>query len=271
MVTDIKVAEPQKAAAAKGEGRYVYCIADTGDSVSLGGIGLGGNEVYTVPFQDICAVVHDCSAEPYKSDVQEKVRDWVMTHQAVVDAAWNRWGAVLPSSFDVIVRGEAEADAGRCVRRWLEQDYERLKRKMLIIREKAEYGVQVFWDPKAIARSIAETSPEVKKLEEEVRSRPRGLAYMYRQRLESLLRREMEVGADRCFKECYARIKQHVDDIRVEKTQRTETDSRMILNLSCLVLRNKYTELGEELDSINQMAGLSVRFTGPWPPYSFVG
>ena len=45
----------------------------------------------------------------------------------------------------------------------------------------------------------------------------------------------------------------------------------MIMNLSCLVAREKYLELGEELGSINGMAGFSVRFTGPWPPYSFVG
>jgi len=37
-----------------------------------------------------------------------------------------------------------------------------------------------------------------------------------------------------------------------------------------LVYTDKYRELGEELDEINKMQGFSVRFTGPWPPYSFV-
>jgi hypothetical protein len=61
-----------------------------------------------------------------------------------------------------------------------------------------------------------------------------------------------------------------VCDLRVEKTKRTGHDSRMIMNLSCLVDRDKSTELGEELESIDKMEGFSVRFTGPWPPYSFV-
>lgn len=253
------------------KGRYIYCIANTGDSLSLGPIGLEGSEVYTIPHRDLCAVVHDCPAEPYQSEDQDKVGAWVTTHQAVVDTAWDRWGAVLPLGFDTIIRGEKEADPGRCVRLWLEEDYERLKQKMERVRGKAEYGVQVFWDPRAIAKSLAETSPEIRRLEEEVRSKPRGLAYMYRQQLESLLKKEMGASADRCFKEFYGRIRKHVDDIRVEKVKKAKADIQMILNLSCLVPRDRYAELGEELDWINQRDGLSVRFTGPWPPYSFVG
>lgn len=44
----------------------------------------------------------------------------------------------------------------------------------------------------------------------------------------------------------------------------------MLLNLSCLVSKGKVDSLGEELEKINNMEGFSVRFTGPWSPYSFV-
>jgi hypothetical protein len=42
------------------------------------------------------------------------------------------------------------------------------------------------------------------------------------------------------------------------------------MNLSCLVDGDKSKDLGEELEAIDKMEGFSVRFTGPWPPYSFV-
>jgi len=92
-----------------------------------------------------------------------------------------------------------------------------------------------------------------------------------RQKLENLVKREMETKADEYFKDFYGRIRRHVDDIRVEKTKKAEPGLQMITNLSCLVYRDRYSELGEELDKINRMAGFSIRFTGPWPPYSFVG
>lgn len=252
------------------EGRYIYCVADTGEKVSLGKIGIEGDEVHTTPYKDICAVVHNCPAQLYQSDDQEVVKAWVMTHQKVVDAAWERWGTVLPLSFDTIIRRESEKSAEQKVKDWLKQEYERLRSKIEEVKGKAEYGVQVFWNPKVIAQNLAQISPEIRNLEEEIKIKPKGLAYMYRQRLENLMKREMENKADECFKDFYARIRKHTDDIHVEKTKKAEPSLSMIMNLSCLVDKDRYPELGEELDKINQMAGFLVRFTGPWPPYSFV-
>lgn len=256
---------------AKEEARYLYCIADAAESVSLGKIGIEGEDVYTIPYKDICAVVHDCPAQPYQSGDHEVVKAWVMTHHKVVDAAWERWGAVLPLTFDTMIKAETGGSAERNMEDWLKQEYEGLKRKFEKVRGKAEYGVQVFWDPKVVIQSLRHTGPEIRRLEEEIKAKPKGLAYMYRQRLENLIRREMQSAADECFKDFYRHIRRHADDIRVEKTKKAEQGLQMLLNLSCLVDRYRYTLLGAELDKINEMKGFSVRFTGPWPPYSFVG
>ncbi len=268
---NVRVAPPSEGeSAAKVEGRYLYCLADSGEEASLGPIGIDDRGVYTIPYRDLCAVVHDCPAEPYQSNDRHVVEGWVMAHQRVVDKAWERWGTVLPLSFDTIIRGQGGSDPQETVELWLAADYQSLKRKMEAVRGKAEYGVQVFWNAQIIARTIAETNQEIRSLEEEIRSKPQGLAYMYRQKLEGLLKREMESRADQCFKEFYDRLKKHVCDLRVEKTKRTGDDRQMIMNLSCLVFRDRSTDLGQELESIDRMEGFSVRFTGPWPPYSFV-
>ena len=250
--------------------RYVYCIASAGEEVSLGEIGIEGDEVHTIPYRDICAVVHNCPAQPYQSDDQEVVKGWVMTHQGVVDAAWERWGVVLPLSFDTIIREEAAKSAERNVKDWLKQEYEELKRRIDKVKGKAEYGVQVFWEPEVIVQSLTWTSPEIRRLDEEIKSKPKGLGYMYRQKLENLIKHQMEAAADECFKNFYSQIRKYTDNVRVEKTRKAEPDLQMIMNLSCLVYRDRYTELGEELGKINRMRGFVVRFTGPWPPYSFV-
>jgi len=252
------------------KGRYVYCVADAGEGVSLGKIGIEGGDVYTIPCKDICAVVHNCPPQPYQSDNQEVVKGWVMTHQGVVDAAWERWGVVLPLSFDTIIREEAAKSAERNVKDWLKQEYEELKRRIDKVKGKAEYGVQVFWEPEVIVRSLTWISPEIRRLDEEIKSKPKGLGYMYRQKLENLIKHQMEAAADECFKNFYSQIRKYTDNVRVGKTRKAEPDLQMIMNLSCLVYRDRYAELGEELGKINRMRGFVVRFTGPWPPYSFV-
>jgi len=269
---NIRVAPPSEGeTATKAGGRYLYCIADSGEKARLGPVGIDGQEVYTVPYKDVCAVVHDCPAEPYQSTDAEVVKGWVIVHQRVVDKAWEKWGTVLPLGFDTIIRGQGGSGPQQNVENWLAADYQTIKRKMEAVRGKAEYGVQVFWEPQVIARRIAETNAEIGRLEEEIKSKPRGLAYMYRQKLENALKREMEAKADECFRDFFSRIKKHVCDLRVEKTKKTDDDRQMIMNLSCLVDGDKSTHLGEELEAIDKMEGFSVRFTGPWPPYSFVG
>ena len=271
-VGETGVAVPDTSEApAKIEGRYLYCIADSGERADLGPIGIQDSQVNTIPFRDICAVVHTCPAEAYQSADDEVVKEWVLIHQKVVDAAWERWGTVIPLSFDTIVNGQMAQDAEEKVRDWLEEEYPSLKAKMGRIRGAAEYGVQISWDPALIARSLTETNQELARLDAEMRSKPRGAAYMYKEKLASLLKKEMEAKADECFKDFYRRIMVHVDAIVVEKTKKADGDKQMIMNLSCLVNKGRVAALGEELGRINGREEFFVRFTGPWPPYSFVG
>jgi len=266
---ETEVPAPAKAES-MGEARYLYCVADGGEATSLGEIGIDGSEVYTIPYRDLCAVVHNCTSEPYESEDNELVKRWVLTHQAVVDAAQERFGTVLPLGFDVIIKGEGDIDPEENMKNWLRDDYENLRTKAERLRDKAEYGVQIFWDPRIITDMITQANEEIRKLDEEMRSKPKGTAYMYKQKLEKVLKKEVEAKADEYFRDFYSRIKKHADDVRVDKTKKADEDRQMLMNLSCLVPKDKYEELGEELEGISEMEGFSVRFTGPWPPYSFV-
>jgi len=251
-------------------GRYLYCVVESKEEISLGKIGIEDSQVYTIPYKDLCAVVHNCPTEPYKHEDEEVVKNWVKTHQDVLDVATEKFGTILPLGFDTIIKGDEDTGPEENMRRWLEEDYENLKAKMEKIKGKAEYGVQIFWDPKIIGHKIAESNEEIKKLDQEIKSKPKGAAYMYKQKLENALKKEMEKEVDQCFKDFYTRIKKCVDDLKVEKTKKAEKGKQMLVNLSCLVHRDRYKDLGEELEKIDKMDGFSVRFTGPWPPYSFV-
>jgi len=252
------------------EARYLYCIADSAEKVNFGNIGIEDGEVYTIPYQDLCAVVHNSPPEPYKSEDNEVIKKWIMAHQKVIDTAWERFGTVLPLGFDTIIKGEEGIAHDENMKKWLKDDYENLRQKLTKLKDRAEFGVQVFWDPKIISEELIETNPEIKKLSEEIKSKSKGLAYMYKQKLENLLKKEMEKEADRYFKDFYEQIKRCVEEIKVEKTKKLEEDKQMLLNLSCLLFKGKSKTLGEELEKIDHLKGFFVRFTGPWPPYSFV-
>lgn len=264
---------PRKEADVETEerGRYVYGIVANKEMVILGEIGIGGKEVYTIPYRGICAIVHNCPPEPYQSQDDETVKCWVKIHQGVLDEAKSRFGTIIPLGFDTIFQPKDDhTSPDQVVQDWLKENYDRLNALLDKMKDKDEYGVQIFYDPRIISEVIAQQSEEIKKIKEEMASKSPGLAYMYKQKLERAVKAEMERLAEKWFKDFYTNIKKYADDIVVEKTKKAEKGKVMLLNLSCLVSTVKVKALGEELDRIDNMEGFSVRFTGPWPPYSFV-
>jgi hypothetical protein len=262
---------PKPEVSTQGEGQYVYGVVAGNEKVRLGSIGLDGSEVYTIPYEDISAIVHDCSTEPYQSTDDEVVKNWVKVHQSVLDVASEQLGIVIPLGFDTILQPkDDDTSSDQVVRDWLKSDYERLREVMRKIEGKDEYGVQVSYEPMLIVKQISEHSEEIRKINREMATKSPGITYMYKQKLERAVKAEIERLADEWFSDFYGRIMKHTNDIIVEKTKKLNVGKIMLLNLSCLVARERVDSLGKELDKINNMDGFSVHFSGPWPPYSFV-
>ena len=176
----------------------------------------------------------------------------------------------MPINFDTIIREVSSNSAEQNLVAWLDGEYEGLRNVLQRVKNKVEFGVQISWDPRGVAQQIMRTNTEIQKMEADIAGKSKGLAYMHRQKIEGLLKQEMETTADTYFRDFFARIKQQVDEIKIEKTKKSENGLQMILNVSCLVNRDRSQDLGQALDSINNMENFSVRFIGPWPPYSFV-
>jgi len=252
-----------------GRGLYVYCVAHSAAGCDLGATGIDSTEVRGIPFQDICAIVHDCTAEPYQSDDEAVVRRWVEAHQRVVDSAMERFHTVLPLSFDTVVRGGEDASPEAAVLDWLRDEYNELKGKIDRLRGKREYGVQVFYDPVALGEAVARGRDDIARLRREMDMQSPGTAYMLRHKLEKALKTAVEEAVQERFKDFYRTIGGHAEDVKIGKLG-PGNGRVMLMNLSCLVTEDKVAELGDELEKIESIDGFSVRFTGPWAPYSFV-
>lgn len=250
---------------------YLYCVATGSRDEPLEIKGLGGGEVFTVASQGICAVVQECDKGFFSSEDSKLISEWILAHQAVVDLAWERYETVVPFSFDTIVIAKDDKPARENLLEWLEKERDSLKTKIERFRGKAEYGVQISWNPAVIAHRVTRNDTEVQKLEEEICSKSSGTAYLLGQKLEKLLGQRMEQAADVYFKEFFQKIRTCVEEIQVGKVKKEEPPRQMLANLSCLLPKEDVPKLGEKLDEIGKIEGFFVRFTGPWPPYSFVG
>ena len=267
---NVKVADESEKVVPKQPARYVYGIADQGINEHLGAIGLEGNEVYTIPYKDTCVIVHDCSAEPYKSEDENVVKEWLFTQQEVLDAVAEKFGVVLPMSFDMIVEGKSGSDPDQAVTEWLGKNYEIFSEKMSVLKNKQEFGVQVILDTGILSEKLFETDEKLRMKKAEIDTKPEGIAYMEKEILKDLLKEKVEESADQYFREFYHRIKKSTEDIVIGKAKKVGGNQQMLMNLSCLVKKDRVSELENELEKIKNVDGISVRFSGPWAPYSFV-
>ena len=84
------------------------------------------------------------------------------------------------------------------------------------------------------------------------------------------MKERIEEIADQYFKEFYAMNKKYPADIVIGKVKMVGGNQQMLMNLSCLVKKDRVAPLGEALEEIENHEGITVRFSGPWAPYSFV-
>lgn len=249
-------------------GTYVYCIVRCNECEDLGYIGIDDELVHTIAYRDLCTVTHRCQPKPYITDDRQKVKEWVLSHQYVLDVATARYGTVIPLAFDTIFKGD---DA--TVKGWIKTEYQNLKGLLEWLKGKSEYGIQVFIDS-SYADTLSEDSQEVRAIRSDLAEKPDGVAYLLKKKLERIVRAQREIRVHEISKGLHDRIADFVDEIKIERTRGNlegELENKiMILNASCLVNDSEIISLGKLLSEVNDGDRLTVRFTGPWPPYSFV-
>ncbi|MBI5643525.1 MAG: GvpL/GvpF family gas vesicle protein [Deltaproteobacteria bacterium] len=252
------------------EAIYVYCVAEGEGRPRFGQKGLEGSGISGFRFNDIIVVFQACAPDTIAVEDEGVLKSRVMAHQKVIELSSSRFGNLLPFGFGRMITGKDGMTAMENLIAWTEKNYLLLKKKLENVRGKDEYGVQVFLDADRIADEFAESSPEAARIKDAASRSSEGLAFLYREKLKKLLSAELERRAAEYFSIFYSRINGLAEEVKVEGVKKSDSGRKMIMNLSCLVIKDNVEPLGRLLEEIEKDGNLSVRFTGPWPPYSFV-
>ncbi|ACV63775.1 Gas vesicle synthesis GvpLGvpF [Desulfofarcimen acetoxidans DSM 771] len=250
--------------------KYIYCIGENPGNWPSEVMGVEGSLVYHVVYRDIAAVVHDCAEQPYNSDDNNKVIDWVLGHQLVVDKACSCYSSVLPFTFNSIVKGKEDLSSHEILVNWLEDNYDNFKLKLGKIKGKKEYSVQLFLD-KQVSLSLLQSESDILELQVELLGSAKGKAYFVQEKINKKIGELMANRADSYCRQFYHEISSVVSECKLCKLKQAGRNEIMIINLVCLAGDNEVEVLGDVLEKIksNDIA-IKIKFSGPWPAYSFV-
>lgn len=260
-------------------GFYVYCIADTEAAHTIAASNLpspieenAGLEM--IAREDLTAVTSVVSLSAYGEEgLAEHLGDaaWTavraMRHEHVVEH-FAKQTSVVPLRFGTIYLERAS------VEQMLAERATELKKIIERIRDREEWGVNVFCDRLKLNDAIVELSPRLRELSEEARNASPGQAYLMQKKLDGLKTDEARNELARIIDEIESSLSAEVDEakrVRVLKVEATES-GELKAKFAFLVQRSKFdrfTAKAERLATDFSDAGIRLELTGPWPAYNF--
>ena len=254
------------------EGRYLYCIVDTaGESeFSLSIPGIDDGDPYMVEHDDVGVVVQPCES-PYESTDMDTVKQWLLQHQAVIDEVAESYGTPLPFRFDTILKGDDQQ-----VRDWLTEAADVLTSELGKLSGQWEYRIELVWDRTAFEYNVSRSDDRLSELRERREDAEAGTSFLldkqYDQRLRELTqarqREETEALLDR-LESPASEIREVDRKTSFLDDERSTAGDQARRSIAVLAPEEREDEIGEVLDDLASEPAVEIRFTGPWPPYSF--
>ena len=155
---------------------YVYGIVKFGVDMDLYGEGLKGKEVYLISGEKFSALVHECKEKVYTDENPEEIKELIVAHNKILDQAMKDFEGVIPLSFNTIIK-KGKSSARFNLKKWLEDDQERLEQVWDKVKGKKEYGIRVYYDKERGLREVSVTA-EIKELEKGAEGETPGLRYL---------------------------------------------------------------------------------------------
>jgi hypothetical protein len=253
-------AEAQPAAEAITEtGIYVYSIVECTEPRTFGRVGIGGrgDDVYTVHYKDLAAVV---SRTPLV--VYDPTRENALAHEHVNEIAIGQGFTPVPMSFGTLFRTEKDTVE------FLEDTYDALRDVLVKMKDKLEFGLKVNWSREEVLAEVERDNLDIRRLKEEIAKNQQSSTYFARMQLGRMTEQALADKSDAYVRDIY----EHLREAAIASRSNKPIGDKMILNAAFLVQRDKADTFDARVQEIAQRYEgiLAFRYTGPWPPYNFV-
>lgn len=259
--------------------RVLYAYAVTPSTLASAGApaGIDDAAVNLVPEGDVAALVSSVEAKAYAPERVERLTEevgWVApratAHDTVVTWAGDR-GPVVPLPIFTLFHDESR------VRQMLRERGRELKATLQRVGAGEEYGLRIFRLEDVLARHVSSLSSRVEALERQAREANPGQRYLLERKLETERRGEMRRIAGEAANQSFdALAPLALESVREPLPTKGRDDSAgvAVLNAFFLVKRGALAPFQQALTAIvreHEPHGFKFDFTGPWPPYHFVG
>ena len=240
------------------ERKYIYCVIRTSQGRKFDLVGLEGEEVYTINYKDIAAVVSNISISYEECD---PTRSNMKTHTLVLETLMKDY-TVLPARFGLISDNEDK------LKGLLQKYYSTLKEYIRRLDNRIEIGIKVFWEKEAMIAELEGKNQRLTKLKEELKTLPPPIAQEKLLKAGEMVRSMIEKWVDRYTDRVYRQLMK----VAVDGKKNYPIDMKNIINSAFLVDKAREKQFDTLIEKLDSEYGdkINFKYVKPVPPYNFV-
>jgi len=240
------------------ERRYIYCVILASPERKFDLLGLEGEKVYTINYQDIAAVVSNISISYEECD---PTRRNMKAHTLVLEMLMKDY-TILPARFGLI------SDSEDKLKGLLQKYYSTLKDSIGRLDNRIEIGIKVFWEKEAMIAELEGKDQSLTKLKEELKTLPPPIAQDKLVKAGEMVRSMIEKWVDRYTDRVYRQLMK----VAVDGKKNYPIDMKNIINSAFLVDKAKEKQFDALIDKLDSEYGdkINFKYVKPVPPYNFV-
>jgi hypothetical protein len=261
---------------------YLYCIRENIEGIpNISAKGIDGREeVFIIPYQELEAIVSDCSEGFASEEIQKKAQEdvnWIkekaLAHEMVIEEAMSKGDktlSLIPMRFGTVFKDQLS------LKNALNRDYLMIREALDRTKGKQEWSAKVYLKSKELfEQRIKETNEVIRQKEEEISSLPEGMAFFMEEELREEVSKEVNKELNNIMQVLSESLEKHaVDSIKGKNLERELTGRKeiMVLNVAYLILEEKVEDFKKTIEDLNQniqTKGLYLEYSGPWPAYNF--
>lgn len=238
------------------QAQYVYGVVGAGGAPPRSP-GIGGADLRLVTGDGIAALVSDIDRDELTLG-----REAMTAHARVLEEALTA-GTVLPMRFGAVLANE-EAVRGDL----LEAHRDDLRAQLTDLEGKVELRLRASYEESQLMREVVQDDPEVARLSAATRSAPQDATYYARIELGE----RVAAGVERRRQADAAAILGKLRPLALAVEAGDPPHERVAVNASFLVQQATLPAFDKAVDEVGraQAGRMTLKYTGPLPPYSFV-
>lgn len=240
-------------------GKYIYGVIHSNGPIFLKEV--GGVRIYTIPDQDVSAIVSDKEIVDYTRMPKDAGVRLLLGHERVIEEMMGLGYVILPMRLGTFAADESE------VKDVLRKGYRVIKAIMEKISDKIEIDVIATYSDFVSVLKEAGEEEEIKEFKERLLTDQKGITADDQIKVGVMVKGHLDAKREKYASKIRDVLKTVSQDLRIHALM----DDRMVMNTAFLIHKDRYEAFNRKVEEVNHEFAerLNFKCVGPLPPYSF--